>query len=134
MTAVPTESEPPDSTDLTFDNRTGEDIVWGSGTYYGDASGGMYTSVPSLRRVGVGVGCVSELGTLRFGVNTRLPGPLQTVPRGELFAILTLANLAEPVSIIDFVTDQLNVCNAFNLGCSYCARTSNCDLFALLFK
>ena len=94
--------KPPDLMSLSFTNRISDPIVWGSGTYYGDASGGIFSSLPVLRRVGVGVARMSTDNLLEIGVHTRLPGPIQTVPRGELFAVLTLAMLVEDMASINF--------------------------------
>ena len=59
---------------------------WTSGTYYGDASGGEYTSYKALRRMGVGLAKCSG-SVFHFGISSNLPGPVQTVARGETFAL-----------------------------------------------
>ena len=56
-----------------------------------------------------------------------------TTTRGELFALLLLAVLAEELVVIDFVTDNEGVFNAFNKGPKYCATTNNADLYEQLF-
>ena len=133
-TSLKEEHEPPETDDIVLVNRTHHPISWGSNTYYGDASGGTLTSVPTLRRIGIGLACVDPQGVLLFGVHARLPGSVQTVPRGELYAIVLLARLAIPLAIIDFFTDNLGVHDAFNKGPLFCSRTANCDLFAELFE
>ena len=88
----------------------GPDIpLWNSGTYYGDGSGGQYTSHPSIRRCGVGLVAVNNLGDLSYGLSANLPGPIQTVPRSEYFALLSLVRLAQESSILLFVTDHSNL-------------------------
>ena len=128
------EHQPPDTELLRFRNNLSHDIVWGSGTYYGDASGGVYTDVPVLRSVGFGVVRLNEDMSLAVAVNTRLPGSIQTVPRGELYALVLLSILAEEYATIDFVTDNLGVSDSFNAGPKHCSSTNNCDLFHVLFR
>ncbi len=60
---------------------------WPSGTYYGDGSGGDFSDYPELRRCGVGVATLQN-GAQWFGVHSRLPGPIQTVPRAENCALI----------------------------------------------
>ena len=70
---------------------------WPSGFEGCDASGGIHTSIPSIRRVGFGI-CKLDLTpphSLLAGCWSMLPGHVQTVPRGELFAILTILRHAE---------------------------------------
>ena len=58
-----------------------------SGTYHGDASGGEFTPYPLLRRRSVGLVQVSDEAILIGAHSSTLPGPIQTVPKGELFVI-----------------------------------------------
>ncbi len=44
---------------------------WGSGTYYGDASGGEYTRYPQLRRIGVAVVFTDTNGNLQYGLHVK---------------------------------------------------------------
>ncbi len=62
-----------------------------------------------------------------------LPGPVQTVPRAELYCLVWLALNAEPLSIIHYVTDNLNLFNTFNKGPSAGMISSNADLYHTLF-
>ena len=66
-------------TNLLHIEYAGGTPTFGSGTYYGDASGGEYTRYPSLRRCGVGVCQVDENGELIWGMSSNLPGPVQTL-------------------------------------------------------
>ena len=53
-----------------------------------DASGGHYTSEPRLRLVGYGVVLSSRSGHVLGALQAMLPGEQQTVPRGELQALV----------------------------------------------
>ena len=57
------------------------------GTIYGDASGAEFSVDPLLRRIGVGLAAVDNDGNILWGLSFNLPGDVQTVPRGELYAI-----------------------------------------------
>ncbi len=133
LTKVEDSYAPPDEPNHTIISNIGE-AVWSSGTYYGDASGGEFSSLPAIRRVGCSVVFINTQGDLLFGIKSRLPGQIQTVPRGELYCLLMLAQQVTPLATVDFVTDNLGVCNAFNKGPEFCAYVNNCDLFKSLFK
>ena len=105
-----------------------------SGTYYGDASGGKFTSFPVLRRIGVGVVQVDVEANLVWGHSFNLPGPIQTVPRGELFAILYVIQRTSYNKTIHFVTDNLKVAQKYNEGKDSALLSTNCDLFKELFE
>ena len=77
----------------------------GKMTIYGDASGGAFTKSPFLRRIGVGFTCIEQEGKLIWALHFNLPGVMQTVARGELYAILRAAQLDEENAEIDFVAD-----------------------------
>ena len=106
---------------------------WDSGTYYGDASGGEWTEHPTLRRVGVGL-LKGANGVFLHGVSSNLPGSVQTVARGELFAFLLLLRHLSVNSIGEFVTDNLNVETTFLKGPQLAVNSSNCDLWEECFK
>ena len=79
---------------------------WPSGTYYTDGSGGKYGSIPLLRRCGVGIATLMPREfTFAWGAFIALPGPSQTVPRAELFAIAAVVALATPHAQLTFVVD-----------------------------
>eukprot|EP00959_Pyramimonas_sp_CCMP1952_P353524 7406771-Pyramimonas_sp.AAC.1 len=56
---------------------------------FGDASGGKDTHDPRLRRVGIAVTVIESLSPFQLGPHVLgpLPGPSQTVPRGEIAAL-----------------------------------------------
>jgi hypothetical protein len=107
---------------------------WASGTYYGDASGGEHTEYPKLRRVGVGLAKIDQHGKLLFGIKSNVPGTVQTVSRGELYALALLVDHAIPGATYDFVTDNDGVFKVFNKGPLNCQSSSNVDLFKKIFK
>ena len=114
-----------------------ERIDWVSfktGTFYGDASGGMFSSMPRIRRIGCGIIQISNDGQLIWGQHFNLPGKIQTVPRGELFVLLYLAERLEPFSVITYVTDNQKVSDKFNEGRDAALQSTNCDLFKQLFN
>ena len=103
-------------------------------TIYGDASGGAFTRLPLLRRIGVGLACIDQEGKLVWAMNFNLPGSTQTVARGELFALLRAAQLAEEDSEIDFVTDNQGNHKKFNGSRENALLSNNGDMFKLLFE
>ena len=106
---------------------------WGSGTYYGDGSGGPYSSHPTIRRCGTGLAVINIAGELSYGLSANLPGLIQTVPRSEYFALLCLVRLARESSVLLFVTDHLPLVKAYNKGRSFAVQTLNGDLFQEIF-
>ena len=99
---VPDHHLPTDDYQITWVNPT----ILDSGTYYGDASGGAYTSFPELRRVGCAFASIDNDGQLVTAAHFPLPGTVQTVPRGELFTLVELLNHISVRAIITFVTDN----------------------------
>ena len=129
--SIPPEEEPIEETTLTKINSF--DTIE-SGIYYGDASGGTYTKYPEIRRVGCSfVKCDSE-GNLLYGCHFPLPGDIQTVARGELFAVVELVRFAEPMSELFYVTDNQGVFTTFNAGPKHSCLSSNADLYHELFR
>ena len=96
--------------DVVFQVSLASSSPW-TGTLYGDASGGKYSSYQALRRVGCGLVMLTpdsvckNSSKLLAAINCNLPGPVQTIPRGELYCILIAVTLAPENSTIDFVTD-----------------------------
>ena len=129
FTEIPAIHEPSNIFDPTF-IKEGR---WISRTYYGDASGGEYTSYPKIRRVGCSVVACSETGEVQFGAHFPLPGPVQSVGRGELYALYALVQFLEPLAEVQFVTDNLNVKRTYNKGPRAAANSSNCDIYKLIF-
>ena len=106
--------------------------VWPPGLYGTDGSGGELSAYPELRRVGCGVSRVDCTAGGGFDViwsaNFALPGDVQTVPRGELFAICIVV---EHVShgIVTICSDSLINIDLFNKGLNFAVGTSNGDLW-----
>ena len=110
-----------------------ENLEWTHNTYYGDASGGKHTSYPTLRRVGVAVVQVNPDGELTFGAHFNLPGKIQTVGRGELYALHSLVNRLELCTIALFVTDNKNVFDTYIKGRMAAMSSNNCVTYGLIF-
>ena len=77
---------------------------WIPGIYFTDGSGGKKGSDPRLRRCGWGVVRLNldDPGnpSLACGAFGPLPGPLQTVPRSEIFAAIQVLDLVHGAVII----------------------------------
>ncbi len=121
--------KPTDLLKIDYINKTHSQICWSSGTYYGDASGGPFSAHATIRRIGCGLAKVGPLGKLMFGAKSNLPGDIQTVPRGELFVLLLLVGLCEPLAEIDYVTDNEGLFKAYQQGPKFALSTANCDLY-----
>ena len=82
-----------------------------------DASGGQHTSDPRLRRIGWGA-VVVDLSSFEglvacFG---NLPGPIQTVPRGELHAVRKITQALQLSSSVGVVIDCKYVVQGLHKG------------------
>ena len=66
---------------------------------------------------------------MNFGASFNLPGEVQTVGRGELFALWYLAEQLQVNSDISFITDNLNVHDTFHKGSIAARNSNNCDLW-----
>ncbi len=106
---------------------------WPSGVYYCDGSGGEYGAFPSARRCGVAIASLDDSHQFHFGIKYPLPGEVQTVPRAELSAMVTLVEIAEVDSIIIYIGDNLPVIKLYNKGEAICKRSTNADLYKKLF-
>ena len=94
--------------DIVYKGNWNADTRLPSGIYYTDASGGEDHDSPELRRCGVGI-CSSpkvDPHEAPGGLCYPLPGEVQTVPRGELHAILTVVSLAQPGAEIHIYSDN----------------------------
>ena len=103
-----------------------------SGVYFGDCSGGKYTKIPQLRVCGLGIAAFID-EQLVFKVKTNLPGDVQTVPRGELFALWYVVLNACPSASITYITDSFINYDLF-YDKERCVDSLNADLFRLLFS
>ena len=72
-------------------------------------------------------------GSLICGKSFNLPGAAQTVPRGELFAILYVIQRTSYNKTIKFVTDNLKVAQKYIEGKHNALLSTNCNLFKELF-
>ena len=69
-----------------------------------------------------------------FAAHFPLTGPVQTVARGELYALVMLIREAQNDSKIEFVTDNKGVYDKYNSGAKVASLSSNCDLYYELFN
>jgi len=134
LAVVPDEYSVPSSDVVIEYEHNQSSSEWTSGVYYGDASGGENTSYKELRRVGVGICKVDESGELILGAYSNLPGQVQTVARGELFALLLLVRHLDPGVDIEYVTDNKGVFQIYSAGPIAAKNSSNCDMYQDLFK
>jgi len=107
---------------------------WPSGFYFGDGSGGRYSSYPTLRRCGTGIVYLDWDMSHQFDVWSPLPGQVQTVPRAELFALLIVAHHARPNALIHFFTDNKNTRDTYYKGLNRACLAANADMWASLFQ
>jgi hypothetical protein len=132
LTQLPPEAVPKSQVNVIYVNP--DSVDWTSRSYYGDASGGKYTSHRRLRRCGCGVVAVDSQGSLEFGMKCNLPGAVQTVGRGELFAFVLLVRHL-PFSVdAEYITDNEPLYKTYNAGPRAGANSANCDLFEEVFS
>ena len=88
------------------------DRTWQPCWYHPDGSGGLYSSCPDLRRVGIGVAKIEvaendpEDCKFAWGAFAGIPGLPQTVPRSELFAVVVICFFATIGAWIGIATDS----------------------------
>ncbi|CAK0869829.1 unnamed protein product, partial [Prorocentrum cordatum] len=98
---------------------------------FGEASGGPEGQVPHLRRVGLAVARIQLLnGMLERAVWGSLSGPVQTVHRGELRALVLAAQGSLGPTV--FVSDNLAVCVGWWSRRDQRPQGADSDLWALL--
>ena len=116
--------------------------TWPSGRYHTDAGGGIYSSLPLLRRCGVGIVylCQDELAfrpetigahLFVWGAHAIMEGSIHTVPRAELYAIMLV--VIHAIGAIVVVTDSLVNVDIFLAGRAKCFQASNADLWKRIF-
>ena len=103
------------------------------GNYYGDASGGDFSRFTSIRCVGVSVISADASGNLLYGLHCNLPGDVQTVARGELFAAVQSIEEAAECAVINYTIDYYGVYDKYNKGPVAQANSANCDLYKRLY-
>ena len=108
---VPRSFSPVASTVYTYIGEWNSHTQLQSGTYFTDASGGLDHDIPQLRRCGIGICASPSLHPPQApdGLHYPLPGEVQTVPRGEMHAIVTVARLAALEADILVYSDNLQV-------------------------
>ena len=111
---------------------------WPSGVYFSDASGGKYSSVPALRRCGIGVASLDLHSNLDssflFGAYAPLVGVEQTVPRGELYGILLIVRFAADGAKLDIRSDSKTNVDLFYTTSSNTLASTNGDLWYELWQ
>ena len=119
--------------------------AWPAGLYYADASGGRFSSIPALRRCGVGVCRLKDQvifnndlhhadQLLAWGLFAPLPGQVHTVVRGELYAILVIARLVSPSIPLEIASDSKVNIDLYLAGYQACMATTNADMWEELFQ
>ena len=87
-----------------------------------------------IRRCGVGVARCTTTGEIIFGLHTPLPGDVQSVGRGELFALVLLLEHVDAESSITFVTDNYGVYSVYINGKKAASNSANCDLWDIVYQ
>ena len=118
--------------------------LWPSGHYHTDASGGIYSSLPLIRRCGIGIafvcqddmqfnGAITE-DLFLWGCFSALPGSIHTVVRAELFAIVLVVKYAVREACIVVHSDSKVNVDAFLQGRQHCLSAAHADLWLQLWQ
>ena len=112
---------------------------WPGGIYHSDASGGVNSSIPVIRRCGVGVAFVAQDDNayvhgikaehFLWGVYAALTGKVHTIVRAELYAMVVIARHVEDNATVTIVSDSKVNVDHFHLGRQHCATASHSDLW-----
>lgn len=105
---------------------------WPSGYYLGDGFRGTYSCHDFMRRCGVGVHYVHPDITPGFEAWQPLCGPVQTVPRSELTALLIEAQRVHSGANLDFFTYSKIFKDTYYEGLSRARFAANSDLWVEL--
>ena len=137
-------SPPDDWAEFTI--GTDEQQDWPPGLYYSDASGGPFSAYPEVRRIAYGAmrmndpngDCMynwQQSGSLVAFVGA-LPWEKQTVPRGELAAVVRLLTRTRSGTGIDtrIGIDCKEVINGWEAGSRRCYSSDNTDLWILFWE
>ena len=116
-----------------------ESIDWKSqnmmtGVFYGDASGGIFSSMPRIRRIGCGLVQVDGDDDLIWAHHFNLPGPFQTVPHSRRYVLLCLVRRLEPGADVTYAADNQKVRDVLVQGEAAASKSTKCDLFKEVFK
>ena len=109
---------------------------WPGGLYGLDAGGGEFSSIPELRRCGIGIAVLEYEYPHNFvwGVHSPLPGEIHTAVRAELYAIVFVCQQLIDICTATFVSDSKVNIDLFYSGKERCLSSSNGDLWELAFK
>lgn len=77
---------------------------------------------------------VNPTGELTYGISCNLPGPIQTVPRGNIYALLLLLMDVQVLSELTYVTDNEGLFKTSNGGPKAGRLSANCDLYHQTFQ
>ena len=114
---------------------TSEPDSWPCGHYFGDAGGGLYTAIPTLRRVGVGLAMFADSARYpQFRLHYPLPGQVQTVPRGETHVVLTVTHMLIYNATAVQYTDNYQVYSTYIKGEQAALASANRDLWVQIFN
>jgi hypothetical protein len=106
---------------------------WRFSKLWTDASGGEYGSIPQLRRCGIGITAITVTGQqgvqINFGAFGPLPGEIQTVPRGELYAIFSAFENTHLEQPLEVVTDSQVNEKLYQKGPRATQEAANYDLW-----
>ena len=116
---------------------------WEPGSFYTDASGGEHNEDPLLRRVGIAACSLKSMFTAGGAFEPEveahlmgpLPGPTQTINRGELYAIVQLLKriLHRPGKTTTVYTDSQYCVGGYMQGAIKQLATFNDDLWEAFF-
>lgn len=115
--------------------------TWPCGLFYSDASGGPFSSLPPIRRCGVGVAVIEQengmhtdqLFRLKWGVFAPLVGTAQSVPRAELYAVLVVVLHVQSGPSEIRSDSKVNV-DMFAQGQEACLNSVNSDLWQQIWS
>ena len=118
--------------------------LWPPGTFFTDASGGPHASYKLLRRCGIGIAMLQldapffsdhalNESPMVWGAFGPLPGNVQTVPRAELFAMLTVVRMLMPGKSVIKTDSKVNS-DLYASGMQACLGSANGDLWTELFS
>ena len=131
-----------DQDDISYVGSPPHHQAWPSGSYFADASGGEYSSLPVLRRCGVGVCVLKQYYNIAeedpdqpmlWGIFAPLTGKVHTVVRAELYAVLLIARNLVVAALACVSSDSKVDVDLFDQGKAACMNSTNADLWNELF-
>ena len=137
MVEIPPEHAPSNISNFLILNfqSVESNFLFDSGKYYGDGSGGLHSQHQTLRRCGLAIVRLAQDGnSVAYAIQSNLPGPVQTVPRSEIYATILLLTHAQRNTELEYYTDHKNLMNNYNQGLEYCKSLMNYDLYLRIFQ